>query len=972
MDLLSPAQRQIVDCSHEHGHLLVLAAPGSGKTRTITERISRLLTRRVIEPEQVLVMSFTIKAAADLRSRLHAQGQSVWAGTFHSICDRLLRDHGHTIGWEQPYTIYDTLQQEAHLRHAAELLNYPVNSPHDFKNLRDCISSRKRQGIGAGEQRFTAPWDAPLVLGVDCCYRQLLADQHALDYDDLILKGVQLLQSDDETALLIRNRFRYLFVDEFHDVSPEQYELIRLLAPPHSRDQHVMTVADTNQSIYSFRDANAPEMIASYTRDYHPRRFRLEENYRSAGNLVRAAQSLITAGGATARTVVVHADHHPIDYCSCASDEAEAAHLARQIERARATGRYTYGDIAVLYRTHARANKAEEALLQHNIPLTRIQPNRFFDQPDVQAALRYLALIAALHDDDFEPALNWPRVLVDELTMLHLRRVAHAAGLSVSQLARQLDDYVDHLSPLTRVTIQTFLSTVAAELLPVAAEPIAVVVAKLLTVLAQRRSPIPAARRADATAVLDLLARPLLAPLNLLYAAITARRPLTLLHDGTVDSTAATTILEHVMVHYLRHPVSVELGPTPTDPFAFSVSLGKLLPFGQDGLALQVRDALTIRFSLSTQAWRLGQMLLMRYETLRHDTFVFYDVETTGVHVPTAELLEIAALKLTAGQPQAHPFHSMVRPHGPIPSDATRIHNIHWPDVCAAPTPATILPQFIEFIGDATLVGHNLEQFDHPLLCRLIRTLGLPLPTNPTLDTCALAHRLLPYASHKLEDLAHHFGISAPQTHRAPDDVQLNAQVFEHLLDLLAHEKELDVLDEALPLVALGTHAAGIPAEGENELLAIAGARASQAGLGVQLAARLTTLVAQPQQLLDAEHWLSTLPTAAPADDLQWTAMHDRWQSLIDHYCRITDDLSLPAFLHYAALAAPIDYQPNDQGRVAMMTIHTAKGREWPLVFLIGAEDDLLPIWSCKTLAELEEERRVLYVAITRAKQRLC
>ncbi|GAC1548925.1 MAG: hypothetical protein NVS2B7_24990 [Herpetosiphon sp.] len=915
-------------------------------------------------------MTFTTRAAGELVERLSncpdALTAGIWVGTFHNIASRILTAHGAAIGLQSPFSIYNKSQQLALLQHAVA----QIGCDHPLQELHRCISRRKRLGIPAGQQRYTRPFDPPIMLQVDSIYRHLLDERHALDYDDLILKTVQLLQSDDETATLLRNRFRYLFVDEFHDVAPEHYELIRSLAPPRSPGQRVMVVADANQSIFGWRDARAVALLPAFQRDYHPRQIRLAENYRSTANLVRAAHQLITADGAVAHAVAVHPAGNPIDCFSCGSDQEEATWLARQIERACSSGAYSYGDIAVLYRVHQRATLAEQALLHHNIPLTRVQPDRFFDHPDVQSAIRYLALIAALGDDNFEPALNWPRVLVDEPTMLSLRNIARTADVSLTALARNVDAYAAQISPLTRAAIRGFMQTVAAELVPLANAPIDVLITKLLAVLTTRRSPIPPSQRSDAQAVLDILAAPLRERAALLHGAILSGLPITILHNGTLDSAAAAVILEHVLCHYLQHPVQLRRQCPSPHSAPFLVTLGLPLPDDQPGFAVTIRDARTIRFSLSTQAWRLAQLLLMRYERPNGDTFVVFDVETSGTHVGSAELLEVAASSTLGGNPYGSPFHSMVRPEHPIPPAAEAVHGIRWQDVCDAPPPATVLPALLHYIGDATLVGHNIEQFDLPLLRRIAREHGLAVPDHLLLDTCSLARRLLPDASHKLADLAHRFNIPVGQTHRALDDVRLNAQVFKRLLDLLAAEQELDAVNEALPLVALATQSAGIPAAGENGLLALVGARAKHNGLAAALHARVQTLLDDPAQLTATTDWLHAFPCALPADDLPWSDLEARWRTVVDHYCRTAGDLHLTAFLHYAALAAPLDCT-SDEGRVAMMTIHNAKGREWPLVFLIGAEDDLLPGRNAPT-ATHQEERRVMYVAMTRARQRLC
>jgi DNA polymerase III epsilon subunit family exonuclease len=974
MEELSNVQRAIVRHPRDGGHLLVLAGPGSGKTRVITERIGSLLTRRIAEPEQILVMTFTIKAATELVERLghrldtHVQG--VWAGTFHSVCDRLLHEHGAAIGWGPPFSIFDTPKQELTLHRAARSVGWVLEEPRTFREVRDRVSQRKRIGLRADQQSGPGHEDPDYILAIDDAYRRLLAEQRALDYDDLILRGIQLLREDEETANTVQRRFRYVFVDEYHDLSPEQFVLLRTLVSPQSLQQ-IMVVADPNQAIYSWRQADATRMLRAYWDQYGPTLYRLEENHRSVGNLVRAAQHLIVAGGAEARAIPLVPEGLAIDGVACGTPEKEAEWLANQIARAYASGRYRYGDIAVLYRTHKRGDYAETALLKAGIPLSRIQADRFFDDLDVQAALRYLALVAALQDDSFEPALNWPRVLVDELTMVHLRKLAATHGCSLSTVARQIDMFADEVSPLTRATIHEFLSTIALDLGAVADRPIEEIVERLLVVLERRRSPLPPQVRLELRGVLDFLAPPLRQGAERLHEAIIAGQPVVIRHDGSIDGAAGATILQHFLTHYLHHPVQVRTEILVNSEASFIISCGGKVEDRQCDIHIGVRDARSLAYSISTQAWRLGQLLLMRYEVLRHGQFILYDLETTGHHVNTTEILELAALEIIGGTPSQRTFHNMVRPKGIISPDATKVHGITQNDVRTAPVPAHILPQFLNFLSDTTLVGHNVEQFDHPVLCRIARGLGLTSPVNPLIDTCALARRLLPGASHRLEDLAHQFGIDVVQTHRALDDVQLNAQVFEKLLDVMDQERELEIAAEVLPLVALGIFDSGVSRRDENAWLLEAGARACHHGSGKELVHQLTAQVHEGKVTALLQK-LQGLPRDVLDEDRHWDDLRTRWRAMLQHYCRTFADQSLQGFLRFTALATAIDYQAEDNGRVALMTIHTAKGMEWPLVFVVGVEDGTLPFFLSKTPEALEEERRVLYVAMTRAKQRLC
>lgn len=975
MDELSPAQRRIVRQSTHHRHAFILAGPGSGKTRTIIERIAYLITEQTVAPERILVMTFSNRAARELKqrlsSRLNTGCNGLWADTFHSIGARLLRLHGNTIGIPTHFAVCDQARQEHMLRTAASRAGWVERTKHDFKALQTSISRHKCSGIRLDEQPAVVTALPAQILEILELYQGLLGNLATLDFDDLITLTIRLLHEHPDVASSVYRRFQYVFVDEFHDVTPDQCALIGAIAPPRS-PQRMMVVADPDQAIYGWRGAQVQQALRWFQRHYRPTRYELADNFRSTGNLVYAAQHLRAPQCTSIAAKAVRAADQPIDYAECASPDAEAAWIARQISRAHAKGIYTYDQIAVLYHWHRQGDLIEQALLDHKIPIRRIHAARVFDQPDVQMALRYLELIAAIHDDQFEPALNWPRLLVDELTMIHLRRIAETQGLTLSVLAQRIDDFADQVSPLTRVAISEFLAIIAAELLPVADASIDVIVGRLFRALNQRRSPLPSAERETLYGVLDLLARPLTSCVDALVTAIAAGRIIVIRHANDLDSVAAATIIEYVLTHYMRHPVRVQPLETPEPVDGFVITLGMKIDSDVDGFGLAIRDARAIHYSVSTQAWRLGQMLLMRYETLRDGTFMIYDLETTSNQELSAEIVELAAQPFARGHAVADPFTSLVRPQGQIAPDASRLHGITWRDVKHAPTVADVLPEFLAYLGDATLVGHNITHFDHKIVCRLAHTLGLPQPINHILDTLLLARRLLPNATHSLEALAQRFGETTAQTHRALDDVRMNAVVLEHLLSLQQREQELDVLSETLPLVALGIWASGVPQIDENATLTLAGARAAANGSGLALVAKWEAWAGDQANIVAGRSWLADQPHTIPEDDAAWNDIEERWQRMIEQYLRHTDDLSLQAFLQYAMLATTLDDQFDLRERVTLMTIHAAKGLEWPFVCMIGTQDDVFPAYSSTTEAAQAEDRRVLYVGMTRAQERLC
>jgi DNA polymerase III epsilon subunit family exonuclease len=810
---------------------------------------------------------------------------------------------------------------------------------------------------------------------IGAAYRAYLEEQQALDFDDLIWYGLRLFDTriNPQLASEIHQELRFVFVDEFHDLSPEQYRFLELLCPPKLAERQVMVVADPNQAIYGWRNASAPETIGKYQAHYQPEEFFLAENYRSAGNLVRAAQHLIRGDGAKVIAKEVHADEHPIDLVAFPDHSSEATWLANQIKRACETGKYSLSDIAVLYRANSRADLLEVTLLREGIPLQRLLDDRFFDDQDVQATIRYLSLLQAMRDEQFEPSLYWPRVLVDELTMAHLQQLAGTEGLPLIELARRIDAYRDQVSPLTRTVIKDFLALFEVELAEVANQPINIIVKRLLAVLRRNCSPFTKSIREDVKGILTGMAQQLKDLAKRLGKVIAAGRQIVLVHDEEIDTAAGALILAHIFEHYFNHPVAIQLRGAVVPQGAFVLTLGETHPpAGQHaGLGVYRTPRGTLAYSVSVQAWRLGQLLLMHHETERQGHFVLFDLETTGTHIRSTEILEMAALEIEAGKVTGRSFEALVRPKGQISAAASQVHGIGWEQVKDKPPIEQALPAYLAFLNGATLVGHNIEAFDYPVLHRIASELGLAPPTGPLIDTCKLARRLLPDNSHRLQALAQLFGHNQTQTHRALDDVRMNADVFFHLLDMLDDERTIDIASEVLPLVALGIQASGLPQDDYQLWFAQAGARALHAGLGTTLCDRLSTMVTDPWELDEHCDWLRDLGHADPEEDRRWSDLESRWENALNLFGKAFYHDDLEEFLRFVKLASAIDHRPGDEERISLMTIHGAKGKEWPLVFIVGAEDGTIPSFRCATQEEVDEERRVLYVAMTRAKRRL-
>ncbi|HEU5434231.1 MAG TPA: ATP-dependent helicase, partial [Thermomicrobiales bacterium] len=325
------------------------------------------------------------------------------AGTFHAFCAKLLETHGAAVGVRSPLRILDDPRQReaviaaiagagvalpAEERAQARLLRY----------VKEAISVRKRGAASPRPPAFRSPIPDDALERIADAYRQTLADKDALDYDDLLVRAVQLLREDRATAESMHRRLRFVFIDEFHDVSAEQYRLIQLLLPPRAPDRQLMAVADPDQSIFGWRGAHAAEALGRLRRDYRPARHILTRNHRSTPEIIAAADAVMADHRSTHRSAPASPSGFAVACWEFADEEEEAEDVARLIERGRAAGGYTYGDFAILYRSHARAASVEAALLARGIPVWRVQQGRFYDQPEVQEGLRYLDLTLALHD----------------------------------------------------------------------------------------------------------------------------------------------------------------------------------------------------------------------------------------------------------------------------------------------------------------------------------------------------------------------------------------------------------------------------------------------------------------------------------------------------------------------------------------------------------------------------------------------
>ena len=460
IDSLNDAQREAVLCTE--GPLLVLAGAGSGKTRVLTYRIAHMLGDLGVQPWQILAITFTNKAAAEMRERLGKlvgpAARGMWVSTFHSMCVRMLRTDCEKLGFDKGFTIYDDddskrLVKDIMAEFDIDPKRWPINA------IRNRISTAKNELIVPGdfEQQAHDP-SAKVAARVYKRLQERLKAANAFDFDDLLLYTYLLLKNHPDVLEAYQERFRYLMVDEYQDTNHAQYAITTLLAAKH---KNIMVVGDDDQSIYSWRGAdirNILEFESDY-RDAHT--VKLEQNYRSTGNILAAANAVVANNmhRKKKRLFTASGEGDRIKVYMASDERDEGRWIAAEIDHLHAEG-HPYDEMAVFYRTNAQSRSIEDMLLRAGVPYRIVGGTRFFDRAEIRDVMAYLTLLVNPSDDiAAKRVINVPRRGIGRTTVEYIDSAARMANMPF-MLAAELCLADEHLQMRARNAVGGFLSLI--------------------------------------------------------------------------------------------------------------------------------------------------------------------------------------------------------------------------------------------------------------------------------------------------------------------------------------------------------------------------------------------------------------------------------------------------------------------------------------------------------------------------------
>jgi len=937
--------------------ILVLAGPGTGKTRTLASRVAYQISKFQIPPERIVALTFSNKAAGEMQERLsryiEAGAVNIRLSTIHSFCLMVLRKNFLSAGLDKNFSVADDHYQNRLLLKIARSVSFR-------------FEEKKLSGIKLGFSNHIFN-NNPLPVFSARIYDRYLAElnEHKLiDYDQILIKTKELFQNHPEILKQYQYLYEAVLVDEFQDTDGVQYEIIRLLAEKH---RNIFVVADDDQSIYGWRGAS-PENIRKYMDD-----FKIEEpvilkrNYRNSARIINSALPLIAGTDRidSAKEVFSESAVDGELMAHFFPDEAQEQEfvLSRlQSWLKQGTG---LSEIAVLYPRHAIGDQLINTLIRNKIPFQQAVGKNLRENPQVQKILLYLRLVKDPSDQLILEDLVETE-LGQEIYILIQRRQKDkniSFKLAVNETAGD-----ERLSLAARQKLAAFIGNLAN-----------LINLKTFFNFPRLVREIIAARRDLQSFYLQQNYQQL-ENLNISRVRLDQKhiQKIWVYHPDEHLAFFGTRLLAHLFPKEKIHIFKTDQREfLDARDIIFQLDKWDIHDIPSKIIAVwQLTN--TRRVSSLSALFRWLQYHLVPENNHMFSDYVVFDLETTGRDTSRCGIVEIAAVQVRNGEIAAT-FSSLVNPGMPVESEAEAVHHISATDLAGAPGLDEVWPKFRKFVGEAVLIAHNGYQFDFKIIDRIALERNEAKIGKSRYDTLYLARNLFPDEKNSIDALAERFKLDTGTRHRALDDVQVLVNIFIKLRKIQQQREQLTAGEEFTEIVSLANllfrQSSGI----EDQVLI-------RAGLPKLLSPYSRVCKDYIREFeLDAKEVRANLElqlTRSLEPDLSQDAGREFFESLLsvaEEFKTQPIDTAIAEFISYVSLIHPSD-QLKYIDALSLLTFHAAKGLEFEKVVIMGMEDKQIPNFftyqtdesdSRTTSQKMDEQLRLLYVAMTRARSEI-
>jgi DNA polymerase III epsilon subunit family exonuclease len=944
--------------------VLVIAGPGTGKTRLLVSRIAWLIREKDINPEQILALTFTNKAASEMKSRLKeligSKAEDVIAGTFHSFALTLLRRYHEKLDLNPFFTVCDQSYQNQLVK--------KLCAPYIKENL-----DLKVKGILLSFSNYAVRGNKMTDFATERYHEYLnhLHIHNLIDFDQIILFCLKLLKENQEICEEYSHLYPAILVDEFQDTDPLQYEIIKMLS---QKNRNIFVVADDDQSIYSWRGAN-PENIKNFIEDFSIEKpVFLEINYRNGNEIISNAFRVIRHTSRIEPSKQQKADRGKTDEIEMKffyHEKDEVDYILSKIQ-SWADNKIPYGEIAIIYPFHKIGQSLEQHIIKKQIPYQMATGKSLLDEPLVKRIILYLQFIRDSEDPISLEELA--RVELGESLHSLIRHMAqnqnHTYRKILYQFYREERDtlpydsilrirnFIAHIANLVNLKSFFKFSQLLDEIY-LETDP------RTHSVLFKYKDKLERLDDVDEFKNLDKVDF----KGNTVYV----------FHNDERITYLAKEFLKQVVDFKIESLNDKDYSTNPKEgDLIIELELPEMKPRNN------VRQLPVFKLKNERRKGSLSNLFkYLQWYTSQNDhhpfnSYVILDLETTDKDKNTCGIVEFAAVRFENNSVSGQ-LHSLINPKMRISKSAEKVHHISQADVGDAPTIEEFWPELLEFIKDSIIIAHNGYNFDFPILDRFSKIISGKKLSNSRIDTLVIARNLFPGESNSIDALMKRFDLHVENRHRALDDVIVLGQILNHLQLLRKEIGQLTSLEMFLDIISLGNSLEGKISAAEDKLYFITGGRKLQSAyskirsqychkfdvqdevLKEQLREKLYQLDPNLISYQNDEHLLEKIKQLATQfDDLEFEEATSK-------------------FLTQLTLNKSQDQLENINA-ISLLTYHSAKGLEFEKVILMGMENKNMPGFHALRSDEddnrpipkkLEEQRRLFYVGMTRAKTEL-